>query len=175
MEKSHDYQMLMKLIDSAKERGIEKIIVTSTNRIVGTTQELEEIRNCIANAGIELVSLDGMHTDFASADLISAFLAAVESTEDEDYHGGATCEICGQKMLQADGCTWEYAVSKGRVRKRIKFGEEDLFWGEGRCGDCGAKEGHYHHCGCDIERCPFCGGQLISCSCDCLYGNGKGE
>ena len=121
------------------------------------------------------MSLDGMHTDFASADLISAFLAAVESTEDEDYHGGATCEICGQKMLQADGCTWEYAVSKGRVKKRIKFGEEDLFWGEGRCGDCGAKEGHYHHCGCDIERCPFCGGQLISCSCDCLYGNGKGK
>ena len=91
MEKSHDYQMLMKLIDSVTEKGIEKIIVTSTNRIVGTTQELEEIRNCIANAGIELVSLDGMHTDFASADLISAFLAAVESTEDEDYHGGATC------------------------------------------------------------------------------------
>ena len=29
MEKSHDYQMLMKLIDSAKEKGIEKCYVNS--------------------------------------------------------------------------------------------------------------------------------------------------
>ena len=35
------------------------------------------------------------------------------------------------------------------------------------CHDCGAKEGEYHQPGCDMERCPFCGGQLISC--DCCY------
>jgi len=33
------------------------------------------------------------------------------------------------------------------------------------CHDCGAKEGQLHELGCDMERCPFCGGQLISCSC----------
>ena len=33
------------------------------------------------------------------------------------------------------------------------------------CHDCGAKEGEYHLPGCDMERCPFCGGQLISCDC----------
>jgi len=36
-----------------------------------------------------------------------------------------------------------------------------------RCHDCNAKEGQYHELGCDMERCPFCGGQLISC--DCCY------
>ena len=36
-----------------------------------------------------------------------------------------------------------------------------------RCGDCHALEGEYHELGCDLERCPFCGGQLISC--DCCY------
>jgi hypothetical protein len=36
-----------------------------------------------------------------------------------------------------------------------------------RCGDCHALEGQYHELGCDLERCPFCGGQLISC--DCCY------
>jgi hypothetical protein len=36
-----------------------------------------------------------------------------------------------------------------------------------RCGDCHALEGEYHELGCDLERCPFCGGQLISS--DCCY------
>ena len=33
------------------------------------------------------------------------------------------------------------------------------------CHDCGVEEGQLHILGCDNERCPFCGNQLISCSC----------
>lgn len=36
---------------------------------------------------------------------------------------------------------------------------------EVKCHDCGVKEGEIHDLGCDMERCPFCGGQLISCDC----------
>ena len=35
------------------------------------------------------------------------------------------------------------------------------------CHDCDAEPGEAHKGGCDTERCPFCGGQLIGC--DCCY------
>jgi hypothetical protein len=33
------------------------------------------------------------------------------------------------------------------------------------CPDCGCTQGQLHELFCTKERCPFCGGQLISCDC----------
>ena len=61
---------------------------------------------------------------------------------------------------------------KGKLYDPIKIGDPGD-WGFGIenniCHDCGGKNGEYHSNGCDEERCPCCGGQLISCACGTKY------
>jgi hypothetical protein len=33
------------------------------------------------------------------------------------------------------------------------------------CSDCFARAGQYHAIGCDLEECPKCHRQMISCGC----------
>lgn len=59
----------------------------------------------------------------------------------------------------------------GRDYERIRWGNEPDYkeWTPeigSPCGDCDTLYGEFHENGCDIERCPCCGGQFISCLCD---------
>lgn len=89
----------------------------------------------------------------------------------------AICEDCKGEMLQVAGCdVTHFDNGKGSTYARIKYGDKREEWGGfvgGRCGDCGCLPGNYHHVGCDIERCPICLGQLISC--DCPEWDGEGD
>lgn len=62
----------------------------------------------------------------------------------------------------------------GELYRPIFYGEEEDCWGdyedeENTCGDCGCHLGEQHLPNCDIERCPRCGGQMLSCDCGAIY------
>ena len=64
-----------------------------------------------------------------------------------------------------------YQISGANVR-RIPYGDEPDDWGTDHspCHDCSVIKGQFHVVGCDVERCPTCGSQTISC--DCPYDSG---
>lgn len=61
---------------------------------------------------------------------------------------------------------------RGKLYYPIKVGDEGDWYEnctDGPCDDCGRTFEEPHLPGCDIERCPACGGQMISCDCGPIY------
>ena len=70
------------------------------------------------------------------------------------------CSWCKQEMTSNDvtSCT----------EKTVKFEdgtEMPSIPSDSKCHDCNVHAGGFHHPGCDMEGCPNCKGQLISCGC----------
>jgi hypothetical protein len=84
-----------------------------------------------------------------------------------------------KKEIEDNARYHHYIGYDGKKYPRIKYGEENEFFTTKNltdrinwayldyeyCDDCGAKRGEYHLNLCDLEVCPVCGGQLLSCGC----------
>lgn len=62
----------------------------------------------------------------------------------------------------------EFVYPNGLEMTRVRYGDEsdDTIDSARPCHDCAAILGEFHAVGCDMERCPNCGGQLFVCDCD---------
>lgn len=69
----------------------------------------------------------------------------------------AVCTWCDKEMITGASCTLD-VLTIGGAAFRLPPARR-------ACGDCGVSPGGLHHPGCDLQRCPVCGWQLITCDC----------
>src|SRR3954447_9768085 len=104
--------------------------------------------------------------------------AAVVSAVDGIIEVMAICLDCDREMRTAPTCVVSTLHLAGAPFPLTPYGRDGpSVPSGGRCGDCGVEPGGFHHLGCDLQRCPRCQRQLLSCGCpfDELGGVGDGE
>ena len=81
------------------------------------------------------------------------------------YRGVPMIEGWPEKIMAAQEIV--SLALEGRAIPRIRYGEEqsDLNAAKIPCHDCAILKGEFHVPGCDVEECPICGGQLLTCDC----------
>ena len=79
----------------------------------------------------------------------------------------SSCEWCHKNMLDPEvvTCTGNARIALCGVDYETIAYAAKAMPPEHRCHDCNVKIGGKHHPRCDMERCPRCSGQLISCGC----------
>lgn len=86
-----------------------------------------------------------------------------------EFQGATVSNYWPSELLEAQ--FWPFVDVDGTEYERVPYGKEEGW--EGRkptnCHDCAALPGQFHGPGCDVERCPKCRLQFISCDCDATW------
>jgi len=90
----------------------------------------------------------------------------VDKTERVIFRGQQVAKGWPEKIMAAQQIP-SYSF-EGKAIARIRYGDEHDDWGADRqeCHDCAVIKGELHVPSCDVEECPVCGGQVLSCDCD---------
>ena len=56
-------------------------------------------------------------------------------------------------------------VINGEEYARVAYGYGPDDHDSPKCDDCGVARSKFHKLGCDLEPCPRCDGQAITCEC----------
>ena len=81
------FAQFIRMIKNAKEKGVDKIVMKSTNRLVATKEEYTQLKRELAqegidldNLGIEIIAMDGTH-NFLQSSVVEDFIFNTNSDE----------------------------------------------------------------------------------------------
>ena len=81
------FAQFIRMIKNAKEKGVDKIVMKSTNRLVATKEEYTQLKRELAqegieldNLGIEIIAMDGTHNCLQSS-VVEDFILNTNSDE----------------------------------------------------------------------------------------------
>ena len=80
-DRKEGFPVLMELLQNAKSNGIEKIVMASTNRVVGEVDEISAVNDAFESSEVVLETIDGSHDAMTSPELIARFLASMSEDD----------------------------------------------------------------------------------------------
>ena len=83
------FAQFIRMIKNAKEKGVDKIVMKSTNRLVATKEEYTQLKRELAqegidldNLGIEIIAMDGTHNALQSS-VVADFILNANADEND--------------------------------------------------------------------------------------------
>lgn len=157
-----DRDSLHEIVRLAKEGCYDILLISNLDRLIRDVIPCMELCRELLDTGIRIIPVkSGMEFTMKMIAPYSYVKEAQKNRYKHHAQHNAACAVCGKDPMKVQGCRGRIVYINGQPYKRIPF-----YGGSGeRCYDCNSMSGHFHHWGCDGERCPVCGGQLISCDC----------
>jgi len=85
--------------------------------------------------------------------------------------GEPLCNCFGNRK----GCSYSFVIfpdsDKSWTRDKGNIHDRKRDFASSHCRGCNTTYGKIHHVNCDDEKCPKCGNQILTCSCNGKYGH----